>query len=66
MPNGGHPNGVNYATKKAVTRECQGFYHKATKKAKSALLDEFIRLTGYHRKSAGMMGRDEKTVPRDQ
>jgi hypothetical protein len=34
--------------KKAVTRE----YHKATKKEKRALLDEFTRLTGYHRKSA--------------
>jgi hypothetical protein len=33
-------------------REYQPRYQKAAKKAKSALLDEFTRLTGYHRKSA--------------
>jgi transposase InsO family protein len=38
--------------KQAVTREYQSRYQAATKKAKSALLDEFTRLTGYHRKSA--------------
>jgi hypothetical protein len=38
--------------KQAVTREYQGLYQKAPKKAKSALLDEFTRLTSYHRKSA--------------
>jgi hypothetical protein len=38
--------------KQAVTREYKPRYQKAGKKAKSALLDEFTRLTGYHRKSA--------------
>jgi hypothetical protein len=38
--------------KQAVTREYAPRYRKAEKKAKSALLNEFIRLTGYHRKSA--------------
>ncbi|MDR1363887.1 MAG: hypothetical protein LBJ35_07580 [Spirochaetaceae bacterium] len=38
--------------KQAVTREYLSRYQKAAKKAKPALLDEFIRLTGYHRKSA--------------
>ncbi|MDR2019828.1 MAG: hypothetical protein LBQ14_03590 [Treponema sp.] len=38
--------------KQAVTREYKPRYQKAAKKAKSALLDEFTRLTGYHRKSA--------------
>jgi hypothetical protein len=38
--------------KQAVTREYIPRYQKAAKKTKSALLDEFTRLTGYHRKSA--------------
>jgi len=38
--------------KKAVAREYKPRYQKATKKEKKALLDEFTRLTGYHRKSA--------------
>jgi hypothetical protein len=38
--------------KQAVTREYRPRYQKATKKEKRALLDEFTRLTGYHRKSA--------------
>jgi hypothetical protein len=38
--------------KQAVTREYTTRYQVATKKVKSALLDEFTRLTGYHRKSA--------------
>jgi hypothetical protein len=38
--------------KKAVTREYRPRYQKATKKEKSAILAEFTRLTGYHRKSA--------------
>jgi hypothetical protein len=44
--------GLNMKKKQAVTREYKTRYQKAAKKAKSALLDEFIRLTGYHRKSA--------------
>jgi hypothetical protein len=38
--------------KQAVTREYKGPYQSATKTEKSAMLQEFIRLTGYHRKSA--------------
>jgi hypothetical protein len=38
--------------KQAVTREYKPRSQKATKKTKAALLDECIRLTGYHRKSA--------------
>jgi hypothetical protein len=38
--------------KQAVTRKYQGLYHKAAKKAKSALPGDFTRLTGCHRKSA--------------
>jgi hypothetical protein len=38
--------------KQAVAREYKPRYQKASKKEKKVLLDEFIRLTGYHRKSA--------------
>jgi transposase InsO family protein len=44
--------GLNMKEKQAVTRELKSRYQKATKKEKRALLDEFTRLTGYHRKSA--------------
>jgi hypothetical protein len=44
--------GLNMKEKQAVTREYKPRYQKATKKEKMALLDEFLRLTGYHRKSA--------------
>ena len=44
--------GLNMKEKQAVTREYRPRYKKATKKEKKALLDEFTRLTGYHRKSA--------------
>ncbi|MDR2070130.1 MAG: hypothetical protein LBP81_01745 [Treponema sp.] len=44
--------GLNMKEKQAVTLEYKARYQKTTKKAKSALLDEFTRLTGYHRKSA--------------
>jgi transposase InsO family protein len=44
--------GLNMKEKKAVTREYKPRYHKASKKEKKTLLDEFIKLTGYHRKSA--------------
>ena len=44
--------GLNMKEKKAVTREYLPRYQKAPKKDKKALLDEFTRLTGYHRKSA--------------
>ena len=44
--------GLSMKEKQAVTREYKPRYQKASKKEKKALLDEFIRLTGYHRKSA--------------
>src|SRR5215469_16021696 len=44
--------GLNMKEKKAVTREYKPRYLNASKKEKKALLDEFTRLTGYHRKSA--------------
>jgi hypothetical protein len=56
-PNGGRPNVVKHKEKQAVTavvnnREYRHRYQKATKKEKPALLGEFTKLTGYHRKSA--------------
>jgi hypothetical protein len=53
----GIPMGLNMKEKQAVTavvnnREYRPRYQKATKKEKSALLGEFTKLTGYHRKSA--------------
>jgi hypothetical protein len=44
--------GLNMQQKKAVTSEYKPRYQKASKKEKKAILDEFIRLTGFHRKSA--------------
>jgi len=44
--------GLNMQVKKAVTREYKLRYQKATKKEKKVILDEFTKLTGYHRKSA--------------
>jgi transposase InsO family protein len=44
--------GLNMKEKKAVTGEYQPRYSKASKKEKKKLLDEFTKLTGYHRKSA--------------
>jgi hypothetical protein len=44
--------GLNMKEKQAVTREYKPRYHKAARKEKKALLDEFTRLTGYHRKAA--------------
>jgi hypothetical protein len=44
--------GLNMKEKQAVTREYKTRYQKATKKEKAAVLDEFTRLSGYHRKSA--------------
>ena len=44
--------GLSMKEKQAVTREYIPRYKKASKKEKKALLDEFTRLTGYHRKSA--------------
>jgi hypothetical protein len=44
--------GLNMKEKQAVTGEYIPRYQKASKKEKKALLDEFTKLTGYHRKSA--------------
>jgi hypothetical protein len=44
--------GLTMKEKQAVTREYKGRYLKAAKKEKRALLDQFIRFTGNHRKSA--------------
>jgi hypothetical protein len=44
--------GLNMNEKKAVTKEYKPRYEKASKKEKKEILDEFTRLTGYHRKSA--------------
>jgi hypothetical protein len=44
--------GLTMHQKQAVTREYLSRYQKAAKKEKSSILDEFTRLTGYHRKSA--------------
>ena len=44
--------GLTMKERQAVTGEYKPRYQKATKKSKQALLDEFTRLTGYHRKSA--------------
>ena len=52
MPEGGHPSGVKHERKKAVTREYKPRYQKASRKEKKTILDEFTKLTGYHRKSA--------------
>jgi hypothetical protein len=35
--------------RKAVTREPRGEYHKAGKKEKGLILDQYVRLTGYNR-----------------
>ena len=44
--------GLTMKEKQAVTREYKPRYQKATKKEKKALLDEYTKLTDYHRKSA--------------
>ena len=44
--------GLHMKERQAVTREYTPRYQKTRKKDKTVLLDEFIRLTGYNRKSA--------------
>ena len=36
-------------------------YHKASKKEKSAILDEFVKTTGYHRKHATALLNGKRT-----
>lgn len=51
--------GLKMSERKAVTREYRPRYQKAGKKEKTAILDEFTRLTGYHRKHAcRILGRN--------
>jgi hypothetical protein len=44
--------GLPMNERKAVTRETSGEYHKAGKKEKGLILDQYVRLTGYNRKYA--------------
>jgi hypothetical protein len=44
--------GLSMKTRQEITREYKPRYQKALKKEKKVLLDEFTKLTGYHRKSA--------------
>jgi hypothetical protein len=56
--------GLNMKERQAVTKEYKDRYQKAAKKGKRTLLDEFTRLTGYHRKSAVRLlsARPEKAL----
>jgi hypothetical protein len=44
--------GLSMQEKKAVTVQIRSRYQKAERKEKSVILNEFIQLTGYRRKSA--------------
>jgi hypothetical protein len=44
--------GLSMKEKKAVTNQIRSRYQKANRKEKSAILNEFIQLTGYNRKYA--------------
>ncbi|MDR2795435.1 MAG: hypothetical protein LBB47_01840, partial [Spirochaetaceae bacterium] len=44
--------GLHMNEQKAVTRETREEYHKAGKKEKGLILDQYVRLTGYNRKYA--------------
>ena len=44
--------GLTMREKKALTSEIAARYRKETKTGKQAILDEFCRTTGYHRKYA--------------
>lgn len=43
---------ISQETRREVTQLIKARYATAAKEEKSRLLDEFIRLTGYHRKHA--------------
>ena len=47
--------GLNMKERQAVARGYRPRYQEATRKEKKAALDEFTRLTGYHRKSAARL-----------
>lgn len=44
--------GLTMREKQALIRETAQLYQKASKKHKSAILDQFVQITGYHRKYA--------------
>ena len=48
--------------KKAITKELRDRYRKASKKDKTMMLDEFIRLTGYNRSYAARALRIERVL----
>jgi hypothetical protein len=54
--------GLQMGERKALTREVAGRYRAASKKEKSAILDEFVKNTGYNRKYA-LRVLNRKTVP---
>ena len=55
--------GLSMSEKKAVTQEICGRYRQAERKDKSAILDEFVKTTGYNRKYAvRVLNRCGKTL----
>lgn len=43
------PVGLSMAERKAVTRQMESRYEKASKEQKGVMLDELCALTGWHR-----------------
>ena len=48
--------GLTIREKRALTNEIAVRYRKESKRGKQAMLDEFCRTTGYHRKYAVHLG----------
>src|SRR6478736_3191262 len=44
--------GLALSTRKMVTKEMKGRYDRGTRRDRSAILDEFVALTGWHRDHA--------------
>jgi len=53
---------VNREARAELTRAVAERYHESSKDEKTRILDEFVRLTGYHRKHA-LRGRAEDREP---